>query len=82
MSILIFQFIPPRFPLGNRKVAFYMCDSLCFVNKFICTIFLDSTYKQYRAILVFVWPTSLSMTISRSIHVAASGIIEFFYIAE
>ena len=33
-------------------------------------------------IFVFVWLTSLSMTISRSIHVAANGIISFFLMAE
>ena len=31
---------------------------------------------------VFVWLTSLSMIISRSIHVAANGIISFFFMAE
>ena len=25
----------------------------CFVNKFICTIFLDSTYKLYNMVFVF-----------------------------
>ena len=38
-------------------------------------IFLDSTYKRYHMIIVFLCLTSLSMTISRSIHVAANGII-------
>ena len=54
----------------------------CFVNRFICTIFLDSTYKQYHMIFDFLCLTSLSMTISRSIHVAANGIISFFFMAE
>ena len=31
---------------------------------------------------VFLWFTSLSMTISRSIHVASNGIISFFFMAE
>ena len=31
---------------------------------------------------VFVWLTSLSMIISRSIHVAENGIISFFSMAE
>ena len=44
---------------------------------------LDSTYKSYHVVfvslfLVFVF-TSLSMTISSSIHAAANGIILFFF---
>ena len=46
---------------------------LCFVNKFICIIFLDSTYKQYHIVFVFLWLTSLVMIIFRSTHVAANG---------
>ena len=42
---------------------------------------LDSTYKSYM-IFVFVWLTSLSMIISRSIHVAENGIISYFFMAE
>ena len=33
-------------------------------------------------IFVFLWLNSLSMTISRSIHVAANGMISFFFMAE
>ena len=33
-------------------------------------------------IVVFVWLTSLSMTISRSIHVAANDNISFFFTFE
>ena len=51
---------------------------LYFVNKFICIIFLDSTYKWYHMIFVFLLLTSLSMIISRSIYVAANDIISFF----
>ena len=36
------------------------------------------TYKWYHMILVFLWHTSCSMTISRSIQVAANGIISLF----
>ena len=32
-------------------------------------------------ILIFVWPSSLGMIISRSIHIAANGIILFFFVA-
>ena len=40
--------------------------------------FWDSICKWYHVIFVFVWITSLSMIISRSIHVAANGSISFF----
>ena len=34
------------FPFGNHKFVFNVCESFCFVKKFICIIFfLDSTYK-------------------------------------
>ena len=41
-----------HFPFGNHKFVFRVC--FCFVNKFICTLFLDSTYKQYHKIFVFL----------------------------
>ena len=34
---------------------------------------------RYHTIFLFLWLTSLRVTISRSIHVAANGIISFFY---
>ena len=33
-------------------------------------------------IFVFLWLTSLSLTISRSVHVDANGIISLFFMAE
>ena len=53
--------------------------------KFTCIIhsFLDSTYRDAIQYFSFsVWLTSVSMTISRSIHIAANGIISFFLMAE
>ena len=41
----------PLFPLITMFV-FYICKSICSVNKFICIIFLDSIYKPYRMIFV------------------------------
>ena len=59
-------------------VSFAMWPYFCFANEFICTIFvLDFTYKQYH--MMFVFLTSLNMTISRSIHVPANGISFFFF---
>ena len=40
--------------------------------------FLDSAFKYYLMIFVFILFTSTSMIISRSIHVAANGIIFIF----
>ena len=41
----------------------------CSINKFICiTFFLDSTYKWYHVTFIFL--SSLSIIMSRSIHVA------------
>jgi len=79
MFIPISQFNSPCSLLpGNHKFVFYFC----FVNKFICTLFSDSTYKQYHMIFVlfffFVRLPSLSLKISRSIHVVANDIISFF----
>ena len=52
----------------------------CFVNKFIYTIFSDSTYKRYHMIFVFLWLHSVwqSRIISGSIHVTANSIVSFF----
>ena len=61
--VCIWQFQSPNlsvtspFPTDNHKLLFYICDSICFVNKFICAIFLDSTYTWYHMIFVFLWLT-------------------------
>ena len=44
--------------------------------------FLHPTYKGCHVIFILLWFTSLSLTLSRSIHIAANGIILFFLIAE
>ena len=60
----------------SSKISIVFC--LCFVNKFPLYHFLDSTYRWYHVILIFVWLTSLSLIISRFIHVATNDIISFF----
>ena len=72
------------FPLPLWWLWFVFCihDYYCFVNKFICAVFLDFIYKWYHMILVFLWHTSLTMTIFRSIHLATDGIISLFCMAE
>ena len=82
MSIPVSQFIPPPSLPGNHKIVFYICDSLCLVNKFICTISQDSTYKWYHVIFILLCLTSFIMTISMSVHVASNGIILSFFMAE
>ena len=69
-------------PFGNYKFIFYVWVYFHSVNKFICiffVFFLDSMYKWFHVVFIFLWLTSLSMIISRSIHVAANGIISFFF---
>ena len=58
----------------NIKVQFSIFRFLCHFFRF--------TYKRYNIIFVFVWLTSFSMIICRSIHVATNGIISFFLMAE
>ena len=50
MSVSIFQFIPPS--PDNRKFVFYIHDYFCFINKFIYTLLLYSTYKWYHMVFV------------------------------
>ena len=84
--VFIFQSQTPNlsllaFPLQQPEVYFlYLQVCFCFVNKVICINILDSTKCISEIIYLFfsVWLTSLNMIISRSIHVAANGIISFF----
>ena len=61
--------------------VYSLCLWVCFyfIDKFICVI-LDSTYMWYPMVFVFLCLTSLSMIIPRFIHVAANGIIWFFFL--
>ena len=69
VCIPYFSFIPPPFlsPFLTMFV-FYVCECFHFVNKFLYP-FLDSTYKWYHMIFVF-----LCMVISRSMHVLQMAI--------
>ena len=58
--------------LSSMLVCFH------FVNKFMCHI-LDSTYKWYHIVFAFLLLNSLSIIMSRSISVAANGIISFLF---
>ena len=48
-------------PNSSRICFVQLWLYFCFVSKFICTIFLDSTYKQYHMILVCSWYYYLRM---------------------
>ena len=70
-SIPISQFIPlpPPPPWQPSVYSLLLCFCFSFATKFIYTIFLASTYKQYYMIFLFLFLTiSLCMTVSRSIH--------------
>ena len=68
----------PCLLLPYQNTVFYVIEPI-FINKFICIIFLDFTYKQYHVMFVFVLHISLSMIISRPIHAVAYGTISFFF---
>ena len=72
---------PSPLPLSIRWLSTFVILFL-FCNEFIGTTFFDFMYKWYHMILVLFWLMSLSMTISRTIYVAANGIIFFFFMAE
>ena len=87
---------PGRLPsMGSHRVGHDWSDlaaaAVCFLhlwlyfyfaNKFICTVFLDSTYKRYYTILVFLFLTYYMILVSRSIHVSVNGTISFLSMIE
>ena len=71
---------PPPFRLGNHRSILQVHDFLFCGKVPLCHI-LDSRYKWYHMVFVFFWLNSLRMRVSSSIHVAANGIILFFFMA-
>ena len=72
---------PALFPLGNHKSILWLW--VCFKDKFVCVMFQVLRISDIIWYLSFsFWLSSLSMIISRSIHVAANGIISFFFMSE
>ena len=62
MSTPISQFIPPLFPAWySYTCTLQLCLYFCFANKFIYTIFLDSTYKWHYTIFVFLFLTYFTL---------------------
>ena len=81
-KLLLYPFPKSKLPLQEPLVCI-LCVCFCFVNKFLCVIF------QILHISDIIWHlffsarlTSLCVIISRSIQVAANGIISFFSVAE
>ena len=73
LSVCLLSHSTPPSSLGSCK----------FVYKFICTFFLDSTYKgYYMFVFLFLTYFSKPMTVCRSIHVSANGTISFLFMAE
>jgi len=66
----------------KNNFIFYVCVCFSFLNKVHLYYFLFSTYKLISYIIAFLWLISLTMIVSRSIHVAANGKISFFFMAE
>ena len=56
VSIPLSQFLPPHpFPPWYPYIRFLcLCLYFCFADKFICILFLDSIYKRYHTVFVFL----------------------------
>ena len=72
--------LPQPVAFGNHSLFSKSVVCFCSPDRFICILFLYSTRKWYHMMFVFLWVTSLSMIISRSTHIAANGMISFFFI--
>ena len=78
--ICIYQFQAPNPSLPTFSLCLWIC--FCFIDNFTCVIFSTPHIRDIIWYLSFsVWLTSLSMIISSFIHVAANGIISFFFMA-
>ena len=84
VSIPILQFVSPTVSPDNQVCFLCLWVCFCCVNKFICNLFI---YVLHLSNIVWylsfcAWLTSLTVTISSSIHGAANGIILFFFRVE
>ena len=82
VSIPISQFIllPLSLP-GIHVCSLHQHLYSCPTKRFICPIFLDSTYMCYM-VSVFLFLTSFCMTVSRSIHGSTNDPISFLLMTE
>ena len=76
------QSTPP--PLSNQKSILYVCESLSvlYISSLVSYFRFHIEVISYGIYLSLLWLTSLGVIICRSIHVAADGIISFFFTAE
>ena len=82
MSTPISQFSPPSFPQLMSTHPFSMSASYFYAaNRFICSIFLDSTYVHWYIQSLFL-TYFIHMTDSRSIHVSTNDETLFLFIQE
>ena len=72
------KLMPPPVSCSNYKFNFYICESISVLLISSSVSWTDSTYKHYHVVSVLLWLISLTVTISRSIHVATNGINLFF----
>ena len=66
-------------PLVTISLYFMSVSLFMYIHLFY---FLDSTYKWYYIVFVFLWPILLSTIFSSSIYIAANGNISFSFVAE
>ena len=70
------------FPFHPKQVCFlHLWFYFCFVNMFMY-LFFRFTCKWYHMIFASLWLISLSLTVLRSIHIVANGIVSFFLMAK
>ena len=84
LLVLTSQSFPSK-PLPSswqRFCSLYFWACFCFVDKFMCVVFLIPYTSDLWYLSFSFWLTSLNMIICRSIRVAANGIISFFLMAE
>ena len=87
--------LPPNLPLHYSPTPSPLANQFAITNLFSTSVSLflfcrsihlchisDFVYKCYRVLSVSFGLTSLCLIISMSIHVAANGIISFFYMVE
>ena len=65
-------------PIPNHSFIVCICVWFFLVVYTSCLYFLDSIYKWYHTVFVFLWLISLSIMPSKSIHVATNGKMSFF----
>ena len=64
----------PSLPTPHPNHLFALC-----ICKSVSVCLSDYTYKWDHMVLVFLWFTSFSIILSRSIHVVENGTISFFF---